>query len=157
MAEVNLNKHNNHENYSRLRNQAGAGKPFGASLCSTHIFMSTMTKDEINVSLFDEVKKLQIENRDLRGDCEHFTNRIKEMVAREMNLERENARLKDELDRLVEIETAARQWWQAECRHSLIAACKLGEALGYQVIWPEGHISSNITITDRNKPQQTTK
>lgn len=31
-----------------------------------HYFMSTMTKDKINVSLFDEVKKLQLDNAMLR-------------------------------------------------------------------------------------------
>jgi hypothetical protein len=101
------------------------------------------TSDRIRIAVdslrvaADRMEELERENAMLRESPNVFIMAIVEGV------ERENAMLKDELDRLVEIETAARQWWQAECRHSLIAACKLGEALGYQVIWPEGHISSN--------------
>lgn len=66
-------------------------------------------------------------------------------------LERENAKLHDEFDRLLQIETAARQWWQAKGRYnSQIAACKLGEALGYPVTWPDAGATTKGSIESEN-------
>ena len=55
----------------------------------------SMTQAEINADLFDQVKRLQIENRDLKGDCERERDEADE-------LREQNAKLRDIAERAID-------------------------------------------------------
>lgn len=59
---------------------------------------------------------LGIENRDLRGDCEHFVNKIKEGVANEIRLERERDEARRERDEALALANSMHEKWLAKGR-----------------------------------------
>ena len=125
-----------------------AGEHSGGSHCSTLIDLAIRWYAEAEIHDADGAADCGTGSDvpyAMASKCREHAREIEEIAYVLSMMECENSKLHDDLDRLLEVETAARQCWKAKGRHnSQIAFCNLGEALGYPVTWPEGYNLSNV-------------